>query len=298
MERRLLIVFALTFLVIMLFQPLLKKFGPQPPAKPASPPAAAQNQAQVPPQASAPAQTPAATRTPAKTAVSTPLQAASESEIVIENDVYHIVFTNRGGRVKSWVLKKYTDDKGHPLELVNSAAAEKYGYPLSLWTYDETLRNKLNSVLYATPTLPQTAGKDAAPNAPSEIKFAYDDGDISVQKRFTFDRSTYVIGVRTEVFVKGAQVAAFAMWPSGFGDQVSGSSYAASQIAYQYDGKVERLSTGWSLFPSIKIVGGATVPGPFQWAAVSDQYFAAAFLPQDPQNAELVTLRNRARDSP
>jgi YidC/Oxa1 family membrane protein insertase len=56
---------------------------------------------------------------------------------VIENDVYRIVFTNRGGRVKSWVLKKYTDDKGGPLELVNATAAEKYGYPLTLWTYDE-----------------------------------------------------------------------------------------------------------------------------------------------------------------
>ncbi len=33
MERKLLLVFALTFLVIMLFQPLMKKFGPQPPAK-------------------------------------------------------------------------------------------------------------------------------------------------------------------------------------------------------------------------------------------------------------------------
>ena len=40
MERKLLVVFALTFLVIMLFQPLLKKYGPQPPAaKPASRPA-------------------------------------------------------------------------------------------------------------------------------------------------------------------------------------------------------------------------------------------------------------------
>ena len=73
---------------------------------------------------------------------------ASESETVIENGVYRIVFTNRGGRVKSWVLKKYTDDKGDHLELVNTAAAEKYGYPLSLWTYDEGLRNKLNSALY------------------------------------------------------------------------------------------------------------------------------------------------------
>src|ERR1700757_4026211 len=32
MERRLLLVFALTFLVIMLFQPILKKYMPQPPA--------------------------------------------------------------------------------------------------------------------------------------------------------------------------------------------------------------------------------------------------------------------------
>ena len=33
MERKLLLVFALTFLVIMLFQPILKKYRPQPPAK-------------------------------------------------------------------------------------------------------------------------------------------------------------------------------------------------------------------------------------------------------------------------
>jgi YidC/Oxa1 family membrane protein insertase len=90
-----------------------------------------QNQAQLPPPP--PAQLPgAATPAAAKAApASAPLHATSESETVIENDVYRIVFTNRGGRVKSWVLKKYTDDKGGPLELVNAAAAEKYGYPLT-----------------------------------------------------------------------------------------------------------------------------------------------------------------------
>src|ERR1039458_2719889 len=161
MERKLLVVFALTFLVIMLFRPLLKKYGPQAPA-------------------------------------SAPLQAASESETVIENDVYRIAFTNRGGRVKSWVLKKYTDDKGGALELVNTAAAEKYGYPLTLWSYDETLRSKLNSALYVATSTGATP--------PAEIKFVYDDGDVSVQKSFKFDRSSYVVGVQTAVEVKGAQV--------------------------------------------------------------------------------------------
>jgi len=156
MERKLLLVFALTFLVIMLFQPLLKKYGPQPPAKQESP-QAAPSQAQAPSANSATSVTQtsenaggirAAGRRNASAATQPIQQASAETETVIENDVYRIVFTNRGGRVKSWVLKKYTDDKGGQLELVNSAAAEKYGYPLSLWTYDEGLRNKLNAVIF------------------------------------------------------------------------------------------------------------------------------------------------------
>ena len=281
MERRLLLIFALTFLVIMLFQPVLKKYLPQPPAKPeSSQPVPSQNQAQPSMPTGGMGSAPVASSRNAATA---PQQATSESETVVENGLYRIVFTNRGARVRSWVLKKYTDDKGGELELVNTSAAEKYGYPLSLRTYDEGLRNKINSELYVTTS--------TSTKAPAEITFAYSDGEVSVQKSFKFDHS-YVVGVRTSVRVRGAEVPAFPMWPAGFGDQNNGSSYAVSQIAYQYDSKVERLATGWTLFPSIKIIGGATVPGPFHWAAVSDQYFAAVFVPQDPQSAGMVTLRS------
>ncbi len=289
MDRRLLLAVALTFLVMLLFQALSKKYAPQPPpAKTESSASAGQPGAAVPTQNSTqPTQIATANgATGAEAPASAPLQAASESETVIENDVYRIVFTNRGGRVKSWVLKKYTDDKGGPLELVNTAAAEKYGYPLTLWTYDETLRNKVNSVLYVTPTLPQSARPDgASATAPAELTFAYDDGDVSVQKSYKFDRDSYVVGVRTSVAVKGVQVTAFPMWPAGFGGDTTGPQYATGQIVYQYDNKVERL-------PIKKISGGGTLPGPFHWAGVSDQYFAAVFLPQDPQNAAMVTLRS------
>jgi YidC/Oxa1 family membrane protein insertase len=295
MERRLLLVFALTFLIIMLFQPLLKKYGPQPPAKPASPPAEAQNQAQLPSQNPTPPPAQTSTEHGAAGTKVAPVEATSESETVIENDVYRIVFTNRGGRVKSWVLKKYTDDKGKQLELVDRAASEKYGYPLTLWTYDAGLRDKVNSALYvAAPTLPQSTRKDGAPApvAPPDIKFAYSDGDVSVEKTFTFDHDSYVVGVKAAVYVKGTEVTAFPMWPAGFGDQTNGAQYATSQMAYQYGHTVERLSTSsWTILPSIKVVGGATIPGPFHWAGVSDQYFAAVFLPRDPENAAMVTLR-------
>jgi YidC/Oxa1 family membrane protein insertase len=284
MERKLLLVFALTFLVIMLFQPLLKKYGPQPPANPQTTKAQPASNPAQPPAGATPAAN--ATRGAATYATSSRKapaatlnkQAAAESETVIDNGLYHIVFTNRGGQVKSWVLKNYKDTpNGNPLDLVNSTASAKYGYPLSLWTYDEALRNKLNSALYVVSSTSATA--------PAEITFEYSDADVAVQKKFKFDHS-YVVGVETSVQQEGSQVTAFPMWPAGFGGESTAPSYATAQIAYQNDSKVERLAIK-------KISGGGTTQGPFQWAGMSEQYFAAVFLPQDPQTAAMVTLHNQ-----
>ena len=267
MERRLLLVFALTFLVIILFQPLLKKYLPQPAAPPAQMQTPVPSTAQ--PSAGAQSQIPAPTPGVGK-------QAVSEAETAVENDLYRITFTNRGGRVKSWILKQYNDDHGKPLELV-STAAEKYGYPLSLWTYDETQRTKINSALYV-------ASASGNLSAPTQVTFEYADQDVAVRKTFSFDQ-TYVVHVETSVLQKGVLVSVFPLWPAGFGDQLSLASYAASRIEHQYNDKTERLDIK-------KISGGGTVPGPFNWAGVVDQYFAAVFLPDDPQGAAAVTLRN------
>ncbi|MGH9539374.1 MAG: membrane protein insertase YidC [Terriglobales bacterium] len=271
MERRLLLVFALTFLVIILFQPLLKKYLPQP----ATPPAQTQAPAAQPAQPAQPVPPQQAQASP-PVATASSKQAASETQTVIENDLYRVTFSNRGAEVKSWILKKYDDDRGKPLDLV-SKAAEKFGYPLSLWTYDETQRNKLNSALYV-------ASQSGNLSAPATVTFEYADQDVAVRKTFSFDHS-YVIHTEVSVVAKGSQVTAFPMWPAGFGDQQSPASYAASRIEHQYNDKTERLDIK-------KISGGATVPGPFNWAGVVDQYFAAVFLPDDPQSAAAVSLRN------
>ena len=213
MERRLLLVFALTFLVIILFQPLLKKYLPQPPAP------APQTQAPV----STPAPSPAMESRIAAPTTGEGKQATAESETVVESDFYRITFTNRGAQVKSWILKKYDDDHRRPLDLV-SKAAEKYGYPLSLWTYDETQRNKINSALFV-------ASESGNVTAPASVTFEYADQDVVVRKTFSFDQS-YVIHMETSVLAKGNPVTAFPMWPAGFGDQLSPASYAASRIEY------------------------------------------------------------------
>ena len=149
-----LMVFAVTFALIIISQIFLFKDRAKQPPK-TSPGETTQTTtapAQSPSQAAgAPAEavsqgtTPAGANPAGKSAVTK--VATGEAETVFENDLVRIVFTNRGAQAKSWVLKKYKDEDGHPLDLVNPLGV-KFGLPLSLYTYDENLRNQLNSALY------------------------------------------------------------------------------------------------------------------------------------------------------
>jgi len=287
-ERRLLLVFLLTFVVLIIFQPLLKKYLPQAPAPPTHVPAQ-------------PASVSPATQPSAPVAGSAPpaaivsKQASAETDIVIENDLYRITFTNRGAQVKSWILKKFDNDAQNGLlDLVNPAAAQKFGYPLSLWTYDEALRTRLNSALYV-------ASNDGHLSAPATITFEYADQDLVVRKTFRFDH-TYVLNVETSVLYKGAEIFAPPAWPGGFGDEITPASYAAASIDYHNDASTER--SGYVFFPeyvsrlAIKSISGDnTLKGPFEWAGTGDQYFTAIFIPNDPNAAAMVTLR-RSMDVP
>ena len=202
--------------------------------------------------------------------------ASSEVETVVENDLVRIVFTNRGAQVKSWVLKKYKDEDGHPLDLVNPLAV-KFGLPLSLYAYDENLRNQINSALYV-------GSASGTITAPGTLTYEYAQGDLTVRKTFQF-ADTYVISVETEVTQNGKPVQAYPMWPAAFGDQSTGPSYASAKIEYMANDKVERLAAK-------KVSNGNTLRGPFNWAGAQDQYFAAIFLPDNPDSAAMVTLHN------
>jgi len=224
-----------------------------------------------------------ATGQPTAAAAPTPpasdIVAATETTTTVENELYRITFTNRGGQVKSWILKKYKDNQGKQLDLVNQKAAEKYGFPLSLYTYDASLRSRLNGVLY----VPSATGDV---NAPATLTFQYSSGGLTVRKVFVFD-SSYVIHAKVTVTENGSPVQALLAWPAGFGDQTTLPDYAngSNEIDVSQNGKIDQ--TEWK-----KISGGNTLQAPLDWAGVSDLYFAAIFLPDNPDTASLVTLRN------
>ncbi|HKD90802.1 MAG TPA: membrane protein insertase YidC [Terriglobales bacterium] len=306
MAKRTLLAFALTFIVIAAAQYFMRRNPPsqpptnqpqaQAPAQPATSPAEQAQSASSPQRGSSTA----ASKSAAATA---PRVAQSETETVVESDQFRVVFTNRGAQVKSWVLKKFFNDLRQPLELVHPIAAPKYGYPLSLWTYDENLRTQLNSALYEVKSTDSTS-----PDGQSlrTVTFDYSENGLVVHKAFTFDLRDagkkgegalgYVVNLQTSVMQNGAPVTALPAWPAGFGDQsVPGrtsrgtmltGTYVGAATIWRFQGNVERT-------PVAKVSGGSTRQQPMQWAGATDQYFAAVFLPDHPEDAAMVTLRGR-----
>lgn len=252
------------------------------PASPTAPAATQSTPAQTGSQPAASSATPAAasasTSSAKPAATSIPVvKAAAASTTVIENELYRITFSNRGGEVTSWILKRYKADDGKPLDIVHGQAAEKVGYPLSLYTYEPALTASLNQALY----VPSATGNLAAP---AKLTFTYSEGGLQVRKTFSFDE-TYVLHAEVEVTRNGAPVRALLSWPGGFGDQNDRDSYASAQLDTNVGGKTEHLAPK-------KVSGGATINGPIEWAGVGDAFFTAVFLPDAPDTATLASLHS------
>ena len=241
-------------------------------------PAATQSATQTAPQSSTPANAPAPAAAATSASASTPaVAAAAESTTVVDNELYRIEFTNRGAQVKSWILKQYKDTDGHPLNLVHTQAAEKFGYPLSLHTYDSGVATQLNQALY----VPSAPGPLAAP---ATLTFRYSGNGLEVTKTFSFD-ATYVLHADVQVLRNGTPLRALISWPGGFGDQDNALAYAGAQVDFSRNAADEHLAPK-------KVAGGDTLNGPFDWAGVSDTYFAAIFLPDAPATASVALIHD------
>src|SRR5690242_17570422 len=274
-----------------------KYFGPKPPIQP--------------PQSNRPAQTAPATSGPgsstspaapgsqnavastvAPAAPSAPTNVprrgdSQERTIVIENNLYRVELSNQGAVVKSWKLKKYTDDTKAPqkcrdgsnppcvLDLVHQQASQQTGgWPFALILDDEQLENAANGGLYQVSTSANTL------NAPAEVECTWSDGHLEVTKHFHFDHS-YVVRVETSVKLNGSPIKAGLGWLGGFGDLTVANPAPIETVTTYYSegGKITN-------YPHKKLEGiekWSAVAWHWQagvdYAGIEDRYFAMAFLP-------------------
>jgi YidC/Oxa1 family membrane protein insertase len=270
MEKRALIAVAISFVILLVWQALMPT--PEAPVQEPVP-------IQLP---SAP--DPAAPAEPAPAPVietESPITAETPEEIRVETDSARILLTNRGGRVRSWLLRGYLDKEGSPLELVPAFALRDDALPLAFDLDDTALAADLNRALFRVEREVVDGGET--------IRFLWADGaGRTAEKSLTFRRHDWLVDVAARVTDRGRDLPVRLTWGPGIeaGDIHDGGGqfhYAGQAVRYG-PGGVERqprqkLKQDIRFGPEHRI----------RWAGLEEQFFAALFIPQTP-GAE-VTLR-------
>jgi YidC/Oxa1 family membrane protein insertase len=203
------------------------------------------------------------------------ITAEREEEIRVDNGLFEVVFTNRGGRAKTWTLLHYTTADGAPLQLLPQFE-EGGHHALSVDLDDRALTDELNNALYRVererlPSDGSTGGE--------RIKFLWSDGrGLVVEKTFDFRQGDYLVDAWLDVLDRGRRLPARLTLGPGFAAQEPSSShsnyYYESQGAWDVAGQVTRRKRG-------KLDGEGGFSGPVHWAGLEDQYFTSLILPND-----------------
>ena len=278
MEVRLLLAFLLMGAVIFVTPYFYK-----PPAGPTVDKSAANKPGETAKEAKPPASIPPTPPLPAEAtaAVAGQVQAANEETVVIDTDLLQVTFSNKGGVVRSWVLKHFKDHVGKPLDLVYSKALEKLPPPFSIQFRDQTPQPDPNSTFY----------KVDRPDDLS-VRFEYSDGHVAVKKTFKFAQKSYLAAVSSQVTLNGAPQSHSLEWRGGFGDSTVVKP-AANEHALYYDIANSKLNTKDAKDAKN---GPVSASGQFSFAGLNDQYFAAVFLTTTRPQMELTTFSDNVPD--
>jgi YidC/Oxa1 family membrane protein insertase len=230
-----------------------------------------------------PSAAPAATPAPkqiipeADSAPTAPVTSAKvEPTFSIDTDLFHVTFSNQGGNVRSWVLKKYTAE-GKPLDLVNANAAMEDPFPFSIYLPDDRpLAKKLNWSYYT-----QTPEADGL-----GVTYEFSDGHNTVRKTFRFQKNSYLTQISSDLSADGKPVPHMLEWRCGFGDLTVATPASAEKTLY-YDlsnNKLVERTAGNAKN------GPLTDSGHFSFAGLEDAYFTVVVLPEGDATVQQVTF--------
>ena len=270
MEKRVILAFVLSFLVLYAFRALFT-----PPPSPESPKA---ERAEAPAPATVnttatPENAPAKKSESSESLPAETIRSEKSEDFFFETPLYSGTFSNVGGVLKSYKLKEYTDGEGHPLELINQEAGNKVGWPLAIVTGDKTIDEQLQTALFA-------GERDS-----DQLVMEFSSNGLYARKTVRFDNENYELILETRLVKDGKEIPHDAVWQGSFGDQSIPQDPARKNAVYQADRAFKRVALRSLKDPAQNFTSLR--------AGVEDQYFAAMFLVPEP-----VMVRVIKRDYP
>jgi YidC/Oxa1 family membrane protein insertase len=272
----------LSVLVLIGWQWLFPPPAPAPAAPApvaAEPTAPSRTEAEVPPEAApAPPSEEGAEPAPVE-----PTAAASVEAVRVETDLYEVVFTNQGGRVTSWKLKRFARDGGKYSDVIPAGSRQAGVLPLTLRSGDAVIDRALDEALFRVERerLPDGGGET--------VTFRWADGrGLVAEKSLTFQEGSYLTEVRARVLDRGRERPVSLTWGAGLqsNDHDGGGyiHYTGQAVIQRPGATAERMKPkeldGPVLFPADGRPG---------WAGIEEQYFAALIVPDGPRGEVTVS---------
>lgn len=266
MEKRVLLAAFLSLLVLLLWSFLFPTPRPKPAATPvtgevlsaagtpAPPPIAAATGATAAP---APAPAAAASGAPAPAAITgTPVLAAAEESIVLENGRARVRLSNHGAAIRSWELVGYKSDGGGPLDLVAPGAPT----PLALVFPAKEATEWVASALHRATRV-----------SPSEVVFEAADGKGLRSLRSYELRADGTVDYTVET-TGGGGAATLTLGPGArplSREEAKNRFLAVGSAIFRSAGKLERT-------PAPKLKAPVDLPAGLEFAGLDDAYFVLA----------------------
>lgn len=302
MEKRAMLALALSFVVFIAFIFFGEKFKRPAPQAPA-PPSAAQ------PETTAPKPAPLAAARPASAKPTPPPAGRPAKEVVVETPLYRAVFTELGGRLKSFELKKYRESlplttttnfklgpvdfeiqryedhqKGKPKELVREGKSQELPLGLS-W------EGKNLSVPALLPYEASQPGLSLKSGEKGTLKFTgVSPQGVAFTKTFTFNSDSYGVGLAVKVANHTRQSL------EGQLNLEMSQNFAGEEAGrFHFLGFNGSVNQHWEEIKSGSLKETAkTFSGKVDWAGLDEGYFLTAMIPAAPKAVVTLTEKTAA----
>ena len=284
MEMRLLLAFLLMGAVLFLSPYFLGTPPPNPTPEQTGKTAETAKEASAAPAGAPASSAPAAPAAPApRVPANAPGQIHAEQEetVIVDTELVHVEFSNRGAVARSWILKAFKDSKGNPLELVSQRALALAGKqalpaPFAL-AFKSPPANDTNDALYKV----QRSGEGGL-----TVAFEFSDGRTSAKKTFEFSQNSYLVMLSSQVIENGVAIPHSLAWRGGFGDSTVLNS-APDLFTVYFDVPGNSLNKKQA---GDAETGPVSASGQYAFAGQEDKYFAQVVLPSAGPNVTPGTI--------
>lgn len=185
--------------------------------------------------------------------------AGIEKEIKVENELCTLVFSTRGGTVKSAAFKKYKDKAGNLIVLKGDEVLP----PLALGLDESFQLSKAN---FSVRGGDLKLGPDLKTGS---LVFEYASGDYSVRRTYTFNSTDYGFNLRDEV---AGPNAFWITLGKDFGIYEKDDSVHFGPVILKDAERMEFVGT--------KLKEPKNVKEGFKWIAQEDKYFFSSIVPK------------------